>query len=190
MPPRPGGYRRRVRVDSTMNHSPLSTGSAITAAPLPGAGERRVRDVVVILLVVFTVVASFWLTDDSWPFAPFHMFATTTQQNGVVRKLAFRVDTVDGRQLALDASAFHLRRAEAEGLVSMALLDGRPTRCLSHQQLAAMAARFNREHHGGNRITQLDQIWLIRHLRHGRVVAKAQRIGQTWPAPNTAKCLR
>lgn len=168
----------------------LATGSAAPAAPLPGRGERRVRDAVVVLLVVFTIVASFWLTDDSWPFAPFHMFATTTRQNGAVRKLEFRVDTVDGRRLHLDASAFHLRRAEAEGLVSMQLLDGRPTRCLSHAKLASMAERYNSEHQGRDRITKLDQVWLIRHLRAGRVVSKERRIAQSWPEANTEKCLR
>ncbi len=168
----------------------LSPGSATAAAPLPGKGERRVRDTVAVLLVVLTVVASFWLTDDAWPFAPFHMFATTTRQNGAVRKLEFRVDTVDGRRLHLDASAFHLRRAEAEGLVDMRLLDGRPTRCMSAEQLAAMADRYNSEHSGGDEITQLDQVWLIRHLRAGRVVSKERRIAQSWPEPNTEKCLR
>lgn len=172
-----------------MTDSP-SPGSATAAAPLPGRGERRVRDTVAVLLVVLTVVASFWLSDDTWPFAPFHMFATTTHQNGVVRKLEFRVDTVDGRRLHLDASAFHLRRAEAEGLVSMQLLDGRPTRCLSHAKLASMAERYNHEHHSGDRITQLDQVWLIRHLRAGRVVSRARRIAQSWPEPDTEKCLR
>jgi len=144
----------------------------------------------VVALVGLTLVASFWLTDDSWPFAPFHMFATTTRQNGAVRKLEFRVNTVDGRRLHLDASAFHLRRAEAEGLVSMELLDGRPTRCLSEAQLRAMADRYNLERSGGDRITQLDQVWLIRHLRAGMVVSKERRIAQSWPDPNTDRCLR
>jgi len=172
-----------------MTNAPLTADSA-AAAPLPGRGERRVRDALVVALVGLTLVASFWLTDDSWPFAPFHMFATTTRQNGAVRKLEFRVNTVDGRRLHLDASAFHLRRAEAEGLVSMELLDGRPTRCLSEAQLRAMADRYNLERSGGDRITQLDQVWLIRHLRAGMVVSKERRIAQSWPDPNTDRCLR
>lgn len=158
--------------------------------PLPPIGERRVRNFIVVFVVAMTVISSIWWTDDAWPFAPFHMFATTTRPNGTVRKLEFRVDTVDGRRLHLDASAFDLRRAEAEGMVSMRPLNGVPTRCLSAADMAALAEQYNRRHAGRDRITKLDQVWLIRFLKDGRLVRKESRIAQSWPTPNTDRCLK
>ena len=68
-----------------------------------------------VLLVALTVLGATALTDDSWPFAPFRMFAHPVRSTGRVAKVDFTALTASGRELRLDAEAFGLRRAEVEG---------------------------------------------------------------------------
>ena len=57
-------------------------------------------------IVVLTLFGSTVLTDDSWPFAPFRMFAHAVKPNGRVVKVEFRGITESG-------GAFRRRAASA-----------------------------------------------------------------------------
>lgn len=65
-------------------------------------------------LVGLTVLGSFALTDDAWPFAPFRMFSYGNDPNGTVHRMLLHVDLDDGRSLRIGAEYFGLRRAELE----------------------------------------------------------------------------
>lgn len=138
---------------------------------IPGAGWRSA---LVVALVAMTVIGSVAFTDDAWPFAPFRMFSVAVRPNGSVVKVDFLGTTASGRTLQLDAAAFGLRRAEVEGQ------QGDRGR-LTDQQLAALAAGYNRAH-PADPLVELRFRRLGRRLVDGEPGASYVRVLQTWQA--------
>lgn len=122
---------------------------AVLTPPLPGRRSRRWRNLLAAGVIIATVLGSTSWTDDAWPFAPFRMFSRATDPNGRVWAVAFEAETADGDVLQLDASAFHLRRAEVEGQ----LVEGH---ALPDSKLADLATVYNLEHSGGEEIVRLE----------------------------------
>ena len=135
----------------------------------------RWRGLLALALVVMTLIGSTLLTDDSWPFAPFRMFSVAVKPNGRVVKVAFEGTTASGRQLALDAEAFGLRRAEAEGQ------QGHGGR-LQTAQMAALAEAYNHRH-PRDPLVRLDFKRLGRILVDGKPTATIDDVIQAWTAP-------
>lgn len=127
-----------------------------------------------VVVVVMTVIGATALTDDSWPFAPFRMFARAVKPDGRVVKVDFVGTTESGRSVRLDALAFGLRRAEVEGQ------QGRGGR-LTDAQMAALARTYN-ESHPGDPLVRLDFRRFGRDLVDGRPVSSFSETIQTWPA--------
>lgn len=141
------------------------------AEPIPGA---RWRSAVAVLLVALTVLGATALTDDSWPFAPFRMFAHPVRSTGRVAKVDFTALTASGRELRLDAEAFGLRRAEVEGQKS---LSGK----LTGAQMAALAAVWN-DSHPSDPLVELRLRKIGQNLIDGHPVSYFSRVVQTWTA--------
>ncbi|HNG25074.1 MAG TPA: hypothetical protein PLC03_13995 [Microthrixaceae bacterium] len=139
--------------------------------PIPGA---RWRSAVAVLLVALTMLGATALTDDSWPFAPFRMFAHPVRSTGRVAKVDFTALTASGRELRLDAEAFGLRRAEVEGQKDSS---GR----LTEAQMAGLAAAWNRAH-PSDPLVELRFRKFGRNLIDGHPVSDFSRVVQTWTA--------
>ncbi|MFI5043758.1 MAG: hypothetical protein ACHQDC_03100 [Acidimicrobiales bacterium] len=125
-------------------------------------------------IVVLTLFGSTVLTDDSWPFAPFRMFAHAVKPNGRVVKVEFRGITESGRTLRIDASAMGLRRAEVEGQ------QGRGGR-LTDEQMADLARTWN-DLHPGDPLVRLEFRKLGRDLVDGEPTAEFDELIEAWPA--------
>ena len=134
----------------------------------------RWRGAVALGIVVLTLFGSTVLTDDSWPFAPFRMFAHAVKPNGRVVKVEFRGTTESGRTLRIDASAMGLRRAEVEGQ------QGRGGR-LTGRQMADLARAWN-DQHPADLLVRLELRKLGRDLVDGKPTAEFDELIQTWPA--------
>lgn len=137
---------------------------------MPGAGWRSVLAVVV---VAMTVLGATTLTDDSWPFAPFRMFARAVKPNGQVVKVDFVGATRSGRSVRLDASEFGLRRAEVEGQ------QGRGGR-LTENQMASLFRNYNARHRA-DPLVRLEFRKVGRKLVGGRPTSSFARPIQAWP---------
>lgn len=147
---------------------------AVSDDAVPAAGPGRTwRSVLAVVLVGLTVLGSTALTDDSWPFAPFRMFARAVKPDGRVVKVDFVVRTESGRVLRLDASEWGLRRAEVEGQQGAG---GR----LTEEQIEALVDDYDRRHPD-------DPIEVLEFRRRGRVLEDGQptatidELIQAWP---------
>ena len=127
-----------------------------------------------VAIVVLTLFGSTVLTDDSWPFAPFRMFAHAVKPNGRVVKVEFRGVTESGGTLRIDASAMGLRRAEVEGQ------QGRGGR-LTDEQMADLARTWN-DRHPGDPLVRLEFRKLGRDLVDGEPTAEFDELIEAWPA--------
>lgn len=159
-----GGCRRLVYAGD------VSVQDAPADSVVPG---RRWRSALAVAVVLGTLVGSGFLTDDSWPFAPFRMFSVAVRPNGRVVKVDFVGTTRGGREVVLDAAAFGLRRAEVEGQQG-------PGGRLTDAQLAALARVYN-DRHRSDPLVRLDFRRIGRELVDGRPGDPIEQVLQTWP---------
>lgn len=134
------------------------------------------RSVVAVVVVALTVLGSTAFTDDSWPFAPFRMFARAVNPDGRVVKVAFEGTTEGGEVVALDALDFGLRRAEVEGQQG-------PGGRLTDEQMRALFDDYNAVH-PDDPLAELRFRRLGRELEDGRPTATIDEVIQAWPPPN------
>jgi hypothetical protein len=79
------------------------------------ATGRRLRLVATAVAAGLLLAGSLWGSDDSFPFGPFRMFATSGRATGEVRVAELLAVTEDGRAIPVLPGDVGLRRAELEG---------------------------------------------------------------------------
>lgn len=75
---------------------------------------RRVRLGATAIVLVLLVTGSLWGSDDSFPFGPFRMYATSGSPNGVVT-VPELVGVVGSERFKITPETVNIRRAEIEG---------------------------------------------------------------------------
>lgn len=100
---------------------PAGAPPAVDALPPVDVLTRAARGrrlVVAAFIAVLTLCGTLFGNDVDFPFGPFRMYATRDDPNGVVRIVAVRTVTVDGRVHDVTNARGAPRRAELEGRMS------------------------------------------------------------------------
>lgn len=97
--------------------APPPVGASPAVDALTAAARRR-RLVLAALVAVLTLCGTLFGDDVDSPFGPFRMYATRDDPNGVVRIVAVRTVTADGRMHDVTNAGGAPRRAELEGRMS------------------------------------------------------------------------
>ena len=129
-----------------------------------------------VVLVSLTVLGSFALTDDHWPFAPFRMFSVANNPDGVVRRMILEADTDTGVRRTIGADGFGLRRAELEEQTPW-------DRWMSDERLSELVEGYNRRHE--TKLVHVQVVVFTTQMRNGEPVgAETKRVIGDWAAPS------